>query len=341
MSVLILSPDENAKRSLSSALQRRGVAHSQSWTNDELPLVAVLDVADEHYEATLRAIRRSAPWSRCYLIAERGTPHNDLAPTIHKPFDASALAAMLEREGQLAAERRVFEQKFEHNERLAHLGRMAATLSHEINNPLAVIRSNAAWLSQTALQLENAELAEVAVDLELASERIATFMDQMTGFARRGTAELQNSPLTQSLTLALRMVRPRAEAQAVSLTHETDDASRHATPHDSTRFAHAVINVLSNAIDAAATGGHHVWLRVIHEPTWTIVEVDDDGPGVAPEARERIFEAFYTTKPFGRGTGLGLWLTQRIIEEHHGEIQLESSPRGGARVRLKLRRGQE
>jgi PAS domain S-box-containing protein len=459
MSVLILSQDESAARSLGAALDRRGVPHGRIPRSlpDRLPLVVILDVAATGFEDLLERIRDSAPWSRCYLIANRGdAPSEGLAPIIQKPFDASALAEMLERECELAAldrrrrslaahteelglllessleaiigldykgvivfwnrgaertygyteeeaigktstllgdplptrlesidrnapsalelvrrhkdgrdvtvivsrsrsegaqqgaliecaevsldvtEHRALQTEVEHSQRLAQLGRMAATLSHEINNPLAVIRSNAGWLSTVAQRSQHAELVEVARDLELAAERIATFIDQMTGFARRGSPVLELAPLSRSLDLALRMVRPRAEASKVTLIHEAREMTKVSVAHDPTRFAHAVINVLANAIDAASHGGGHVWLRVASDRHWLAVEVDDDGPGISPSKRGQVFEPFYTTKPFGRGTGLGLWLTQQILNDHSGEIRIDSRDSGGARVKLLL-----
>ncbi len=461
MSVLILSPDDHAAHSLESALGRRRITHARDA--DALPrheaLVLVLDVAINDYQSTLATFREESPWSRCFLIADRGADSTaELAPTIRKPFDASAVAEMLERETELAAldrrrrtlavradelglllessqealvglddrgrivfwnrgaqrtygftesealgmdstllgdasptvvtnvprsepetrevrrrhkdgrrlrvivsrsraaditsgsriecvevsldvtERRAFEQEFEHSQRLAQLGRMAATLSHEVNNPLAVIRSNTGWLAAMARRDGNSELGEVAADLELASERIAIFVDQMTGFSRRGAPRLVTTSLTKCLGLALRMIRPRAESQRVTVIHEALEMNRIEVAHEPTRFAHAVINVLSNAVDSAAHGGRHVWLKVSHDEHWVTVQVDDDGPGVAEEDRERIFEPFFTTKPLGAGTGLGLWLTKQVLTDHGGEIRVESPPAGGARVKLTLPR---
>lgn len=461
MSVLILSPDENAAHSLGSALQRRGVTFARELRSleDTPPLVVVLDTATRDYAARLREIRERAPWARCYLMAERGAVLDGVGvPVIQKPFDAAAMAQVLEREQELAAiehrqrnlaahadelglllessfeaivgldehgtivfwnrgaertygytaaealgrdlrllgdeevtpvstvdrkipatheltrrhkdgqsllvlvsrsraaddcrrgrlecaevslditERRAFEREFEHAQRLAQLGRMAATLSHEVNNPLAVIRSNAGWLSAFASRAGDEELGEVAADLEHASERIATFVDSMTGFARRGTPQLEHAPLTRCLGLALRMVRPRADSHRVRFVHEPDQVTSAPITHDPTRFSHALINVLSNAVDAAAQGGGHVWLRVQPDDDHCVVVVEDDGPGISSEHLGRVFEPFYTTKPFGQGTGLGLWLTQQIVSDHAGRIQLEPRAGGGTRVELRLPR---
>ncbi len=457
MSVLILSPDDVAAQSLGSALERRGIGYCRDKESlpEDGPLVAVLDVSSPGYEGDLAEIQARAPWSRCYLIAERGkAPETSAVPAIQKPFDAPAIAELLARGQELAeserrrrnfetrakelglllqssfeaiigldargqivfwnrgaertygysegealgqqlsflgpdtpteknqphtprelvrrhkqghevlvlvsrspagdkvdntliswaevsldvTDKRALEREVEHAQRLAQLGRMAATLSHEVNNPLAVIRSNAAWLSAVSRQTQNHEVLEVAADLELASERIATFVDLMTGFARRGAAQLEYLPLTKSVGLALRMVRPRAESHRVELQSATEVADRIAVPHDPTRFAHALINVVSNAIDAASQGGGHVWLSVSASNDAVVVEVRDDGPGISAAAVKQVFEPFFTTKPFGQGTGLGLWLTQQIISDHAGEIDIAPRAQGGTQVRLSLPR---
>jgi C4-dicarboxylate-specific signal transduction histidine kinase len=233
-------------------------------------------------------------------------------------------------------QRRALERELEHSQRLAHLGRIAATLSHEINNPLAAIRSYSSWLQVRARRSRDNELIDVSNDLDTASERIATFVDQMTGFARRGMPKLERLSLKRTLSIAVRMVRPRAETHGVSLLDETGELAEVVVLHDPTRLGHAAINILSNAIDAAAQGNKHVWMRLVLAEAKIAVEIDDDGEGVSPEHKAKVFEPFFTTKPFGRGTGLGLWLTEQILSDHGGSVSLESRPGGGTRVRLWL-----
>jgi PAS domain S-box-containing protein len=233
-------------------------------------------------------------------------------------------------------QRRALERELEHSKRLAHLGRIAATLSHEINNPLAAIRSYSNWLQMRARRSRDTDLIDVSNDLDAASERIATFVDQMTSFARRGTPKLERIALRRCLAISLRMVKPRADSQSVTVFDEMGTDADLIVDHDPTRFGHAAINILSNAIDAAALGGRQVWIRVSTRDAKIHVEVDDDGEGVLAEHKARVFEPFFTTKPFGRGTGLGLWLTEQILQDHGGSVSLVDRPGGGTRVRLSL-----
>jgi PAS domain S-box-containing protein len=224
---------------------------------------------------------------------------------------------------------RQLERQLEHQGRLAHLGRIAATMSHEINNPLSVIRSCAAWLGSYSKRFDTAELRETSRDLEIASERIATFVRQMSGFVRRTDDDMRLESLNGALEMALRMVRPRAADKNVQIALVDASAATRAIPHDAGRLAHAFINVIANAIDAAAEGGGHVWLWVTSGEESVNVRVADDGPGIAPAIREHLFEPFSTTKAVGHGTGLGLALTKEIVQEHAGTITLRPrDPRG-------------
>lgn len=214
-------------------------------------------------------------------------------------------------------------------QQLATLGRISATMSHEINNPLAVIRSCAAWLKDFAEHHGNLELRETADDLELASERIGGFVDQMGGLARRAPVETTRAPLSRTLEAALRMVRPRAVNKGVALSIVGAHHSTLEVEHDPSRLSQAIINVVANAIDAAAEAGREVWVKIVPEASLVRIEVEDTGPGVAKEIQNRLFEAFTTTKAAGHGTGIGLALTREVMAEHQGEVRLAAREGGG------------
>jgi two-component system NtrC family sensor kinase len=233
-------------------------------------------------------------------------------------------------------ERRQLERSLEHAERLAAIGRIAAGMAHEINNPLAVIGASAAYVAEVASRLKDPELSGCASDIEMAVERIGSFVQHVCGFARRERPHMADTSIHTALDIALRMIRPRAKDRAVEVSLEA--AGTVIVPHDPPRLAQAVLNLLSNAVDAAASGGKHVVLRVVTTDDDVRVEVDDDGPGVTAEAAERLFEPFTTTKPFGQGTGLGLTITRQIAHDHGGEIRLEPRPGGGTRAALALPR---
>lgn len=330
---------------LSSALKRQAVPHQ--WMKElsavsESPLVTVFDADLSGYDALLESMRAQSPWNRSYVITrDHAGALASTARVVRKPFDAASFAQSLSFDYQLAAldrqrraETKRLESELEHSQRLAHLGRISATMSHEINNPLAVIRSCAAWLGGYAQEHNNAELAETVHDLELASERIVGFVDQISGFARKGDPDFQRLPLGRTLEVALRMVRPRAVTKHVELIVAADaELGRHAV-FDSSRMAQAIINVIANGVDAAAVGGGKVWIDVGFTSRHAHIRVTDDGPGISDDIRESVFEPFATTKPHGEGTGLGLSLTRDILLEHGGNVLLRERVGGGTIAEL-------
>ena len=233
-------------------------------------------------------------------------------------------------------ERRQLERNLEHAERLAAIGRIAAGMAHEINNPLAVIGASAAYVAEVAARIGDSELAGCASDIEMAVERVGSFVQHVCGFARRERPHMAETSIHTALDIALRMIRPRAKDRFVEVRVEPTPTV--VVPHDPPRLAQAVLNLLSNAVDAAASGGRHVVLRVTAGEDSVRIEVDDDGPGITAELAERLFEPFTTTKPFGQGTGLGLPITRQIAHDHGGEIRLDPLPGGGTRACLELQR---
>ncbi|HTM46198.1 MAG TPA: ATP-binding protein [Polyangiaceae bacterium] len=232
--------------------------------------------------------------------------------------------------------RRFLERELEHSKRLATIGRLSASMSHEINNPLTVVRASSGWVRERAELAEDATLLEAAKDIELAAARIAQFSEQVCGFARRNQAQVQNAPIQPTLEMALRMVRPRATEKKVEINLIAHNAGE--VPHDAPRLAQVLINLLANAIDAAAEGGRQVTVRAQEDANYVCIEIDDNGPGIAEEIRDHLFQPFTTTKPFGKGTGLGLALSRKIMEDHRGTIDLNSLPSGGTRAQIKVPR---
>jgi PAS domain S-box-containing protein len=231
-------------------------------------------------------------------------------------------------------ERRKLERELEHSERLASIGRLAASMAHEINNPLAVVHASSTYVAEVAGRTGDGELAECARDMHLAVERIGSFVQHVCGFARRERPQLTDTPLMTAVDIAVRLARPRAKDRSVELLIENVVTTR--VPHDPPRVAQAILNLLSNAIDAASSRGRHVWLRVIEERERVCVQVDDDGPGVASEIASRVFEPFATTKPHGQGTGLGLAITRQILQDHGGSVGLLAREEGGTRAEIVL-----
>ncbi len=207
-------------------------------------------------------------------------------------------------------------------------------MAHEINNPLAVVQSSASYVRDVADRLGDHELSACASDIELAADRISTFVQHVCGFARREQLVLSDEALDNAIEIALRLVRPRAKSRSVAI--EVESTVSTPVPHDPPRIAQGLLNLLSNAIDASSGHGSRVTLRQITAEDRVIIQVDDTGQGIDPTIAERLFEPFATTKPPGEGTGLGLAITRRIMQDHGGDVTLVPLAAGGTRAELSL-----
>jgi signal transduction histidine kinase len=350
VSTLLVTYDDDAGELLSAALERANLrvlwlddldTASHEYESFD-PLVVVIDTGFAGFANLVERIRTERPWARVFLLEEPEAPiYRTGLPVLRKPFDVAELAPLLAREveaAQLDRDRRRLERRtdqlverekdltreLEHAERLAAIGRIAASMAHEINNPLAVVQSSSIYVREVAEQLRQPELLECAADIELAVDRISTFVQHICGFARRERPQLAEVSAEQAVDIALRLVAPRARSRQVTVRAE--ELCSTPIPHDPPRLAQAILNLLSNAIDAAGSGGRHVSLQMTSHDDCVVITVDDDGPGISSEIADRLFEPFATTKPHGQGTGLGLSITKQIVEDHGGEIALRPHP---------------
>lgn len=292
--------------------------------------IEVLEPGGAPKERLSRGARQVTEVRRHTKLGQDIIVHLSLSPVPNTQYTALRFAEV----SLDVTARRKLERELEHAERLATVGRMAASMAHEINNPLAVIRASTGYVAQIAEQISDPDLAEAADDMEVAAERIGSFVQHLCGFARRERANLEQAPIAKTISLALRMVTTRAKERGVRL--EVAELPAFSLAHDPPRLAQAVVNVVANAIDAAALSGGKVQLSVRAAEHHVEILVDDDGPGLAEEVRDRVFEPFITTKPHGLGTGLGLAITAQIVRDHGGEVRLEPRESGGTRAVIEL-----
>ncbi len=221
-------------------------------------------------------------------------------------------------------ERRRTEEALRSTEKLAATGRLAASIAHEINNPMASV-TNLLYLLQSDRKLPNhaRELVGLAQD-EVA--RMSTIVRQMLGLHRE-SAHPMPVDVVSVVREVVQLYDYRARKQGVTVTTDLDDSA--AVVGFPGELRQVVANLLINAVEAVPVGGH-VLLRVHpgreftnSNRTGVRVIVADDGPGIPPEARRQIFEPFFTTKG-ERGTGLGLWITSGIVAKHGGYLRFRS-----------------
>jgi signal transduction histidine kinase/BarA-like signal transduction histidine kinase len=286
----------------------------------------VTRLADEgavtDYLLRLRRVDGSAMWVEVTARAEPG-PAEGL---VH----VEALVRDVSERKKLDDQSRDFYQQLLQAEKMAALGQTVSGVAHELNNPLATILSWAERLAERPLD----DTARRGVDVILAeSERAARIVRNLLTFARKRQSTRAMVDINQVAreTLAL-----RAYEQRVS-NIEVITALASGLPHvfaDAHQIQQVLLNLVINAEQAmlSANGRGCLVLRTWHdvERDTVVLEVTDDGPGIAPDMASKIFDPFFTTKEVGKGTGLGLTVAYAIVQEHGGRIRVQSHSKGAS-----------
>jgi two-component system, NtrC family, sensor kinase len=245
------------------------------------------------------------------------------------------------------------------SEKLASLGRLAAGVAHEINNPIAYVTNNLAVLRrdmQAALaaldayrQGHTADAARLEEEGDIAYFqenfartcdktleglcRVRDIVSNLRDFARLDEAEFKEADLNAALESALEILQHEVKHKDVHVvTHLEPLPALLCHPG---KINQVFLNLLVNAVQACEPGGI-VSARTRLEAGQAVVEVQDNGCGIKPEHRSRLFEPFFTTKPIGQGTGLGLSVSYGTIRDHGGSIEVESEVGRGSTFRIRL-----
>ncbi len=253
--------------------------------------------------------------------------------------EASTDLLQLAAEGR-ARELRETDLRLAHGARLAALGTLAAGLAHEINNPVAFIRSNLNYLGELARSdCDDPELEEVLAETEEGVARLRGIVTELLRMSSQGGAGFGDVNLSEVVESALPTLRFEARDDVAI---DARLACVLAVRGDRNLLGQVVANLVINAIQAvrAKGGGGAVQIATYADDRRAVLEVSDSGPGVSPEIAQRIFEPFFTTKPAGEGTGLGLAVTRQLVERHGGRLTLAPSERG-ARFQVELPLGLE
>jgi len=263
-----------------------------------------------------------------------------------KPCATQELLVTVEqamRQVRLHGEKRELARRAQQAEKLAAVGTMTAGVSHEIRNPL-----NAASLQLSVLERRIGKLARevqpaLLEPLTLVKDeirRLDHILEDFLQFARPREFVPRRVELTPVLHKVLDLLGGEAERRGVRLVR--DLSATPAVAGDEERLRQVLVNLGLNALEAVRDGGRvRVSSRLDgpdpdrpEEPPFVTVDVEDDGPGVPPDARDRIFEPFFTTK--AKGSGLGLSIVHAIVAQHGGTLRVDDAPGGGARFVLRL-----
>lgn len=237
-----------------------------------------------------------------------------------------------------SSERRVaaLEEQAARAERLASLGRMAATVAHEVRNPLSAISVAVGRLNREISSRQGLEPPQDRL-ISLIREEIGRLNGIVEGFlalARAGVLNREQTDLAAVASSVCALYENEAALKGVTLSVKGEQSGCPAFV-DREKVRQALGNLVKNAVQASPEGG-----RVVVFGTWTdkacTITVEDQGPGIGEADMPRIFEPFYTTR--ARGSGLGLAMAAAVAKEHGGELHAENLPRGGARFALRLAR---
>ena len=219
-------------------------------------------------------------------------------------------------------------------EKIASLGRLAAGVAHEINNPLAGILIYAeALLKEIGDRPQWREDLQEIVDQTLRCKQIVT---RLLEFSRQSLGERVLFDLNEIIGRCVDLLARQSLFHDVQIVLDLERELPQIVG-DPGELQQVCANLMINAADAMLGRGRlDIKTRSMPKTEEVILEFADTGPGIAPEIREKIFEPFFTTKPLGSGTGLGLSVVYGIIQRHNGTIEVASPPGGGATFIIKL-----
>lgn len=268
----------------------------------------------------------SAPWSQ---IALRRPGHGDcelqvrVNPLIAGQEIIGRVLVIDDVTEMKALERRAFDI-----EKWAVLGKLAASVAHEIRNPLVAVRSLVEIIGE---EVTGESLNHVKVVLGEV-HRLNKVVEQLLHFARPERANLCEADLKEVVEELFLLVRHEAGRYGINIVRNWPETPLCATI-DREKIKQALLNVMLNSIQSMEQGGT-LAVSVRLEADQVVVELLDDGPGIPQEIRKRIFDPFFTTRP--NGTGLGLAITKKIVDLHQGSITIDPAPGKGTCVRIEL-----
>jgi two-component system NtrC family sensor kinase len=227
--------------------------------------------------------------------------------------------------------------------KMASLGELVAGIAHEINNPLAFILAHQNTVERLLSDIgEKAADAQEQVKLRKAAERLGSMrlglkriqdlVLNLRKFSRLDEGSLQTMDVHESIESVIALLNHKL-ADRIEIIRSFR-AERHLLCSPAL-LNQAVMNIIGNAADAIPGGG---FIRISTENTADsyLIGIEDNGPGIPEDLRDRIFEPFFTTKPVGSGTGLGLAIAYSVVEAHGGQINVGRSPEGGASFRISI-----
>ncbi|MCK6460180.1 MAG: hybrid sensor histidine kinase/response regulator [Planctomycetes bacterium] len=293
----------------------RSLANQLVARDPDASIVVVCSAVD--VEDTVALMKAGA-----FHVLQRPVPPEHLQVVVLKALE----------HGRLSHTNRRLRSQLDISEKLAMIGRLASGVAHELNNPLDGVRRYVR-MTQEGLDAEKTELSDYLGRAMSGLSRMTSIVRQLLTFSRNIVIENELENLRTMLEEVVRTLTPSGSSGAtIELENPYVDI-----PVQRALFQ-VFVNLIKNALDAVETLGPRglVRVRVRRVADHVEVEVEDNGVGVSPEDLRRVFEPFFTTKEVGRGTGLGLPISARIVERCGGTIRFESEKGKGTLVTVTL-----
>lgn len=233
----------------------------------------------------------------------------------------------------------ILQNKLIHNERLASIGQLAAGVAHEIGNPVTGI----ACLAQNLImETPSQDVQEMSSQILEQTERISTILESLANFARTGRSmanfDAEPVDITRCLNQAVHLLSLNQENRDINFTNNCQEDLR--VIGDEQRLAQVFVNLLTNASDASQRDGN-ITIDSRSTDDAIYIDISDEGHGISEAHLKQVLEPFFTTKDPGKGTGLGLAIAYTIIQEHKGDLHIQSPIKPdsrGTRVTVQLPR---
>jgi signal transduction histidine kinase len=271
-----------------------------------------------------RPLGRLTDFTRHFIREQRVVP-----PPTGGPAEVRELSTAF---NQMIQDLERLKENLTHAAKLAMVGEMAAALTHEVRTPLGILRTSAQLLlREPALSADGREVCGFIIsETERMNRLISTLLDS----ARARPPELAAVNWSTLAQQTISMLQSQADKKNITLILcTTADASETIAECDKEQMTQVLLNLLLNALQILPVGGR-VEIEVRREADTMVLEVADDGPGIAPDLYDRVFDPFFTKRE--GGIGLGLAVVRQIVEAHCGEITAGRSHLGGALVRVRL-----
>jgi signal transduction histidine kinase len=226
------------------------------------------------------------------------------------------------------------EEQLQQREKLSSIGLLAAGVAHEVNTPLTGVSSYTQML--LGMMPDSDPKHALLQKIGRQADRATNIVNNLLNFSRTGSAtEFSELNINQVLDDTVQLLEPQLRRNSIEINRDYSiDAP--VVIGNAGKLQQVFTNLLLNARDAIPDGGKISLRTRVADDGSLMVEVADDGIGIAPENVAKIYDPFYTTKGVGRGTGLGLAVSYGIVQEHSGHIGVESTPGHGTTFRIAL-----